>query len=98
MPLVWQELCNTMNPTLRLLKRGIENYLHPNAIVRSGQVINPFDDFTDMKALYGENVYKVIRDMSCDEILASDKYKENGVEHHELKEIVLATLSLTGDH
>lgn len=44
--------------------------------------------------MYGENVIKVIEDMSVDEILQMDKYQENGIEHHELKEIVERLLAL----
>jgi hypothetical protein len=47
-----------------------------------------------MKATFGENVFKVITDMSCDEILEMDQYKEDGVEHHELKEIIESLLAL----
>lgn len=77
-------------------KREIENYLHPNAIERSGRTLVPFDDFTDMKINFGSNVYKVIREMSCEEIFEMDRYEENGVEHHELKEIVHKFLALPG--
>jgi len=78
-----------------LRKREIENYLHPNAIRRSGREINePIDAFSDMKKLFGKNVINVIKDMSADEILEMDKYEENGVKHHELKEILEALLNL----
>ena len=78
-----------------LRKREIENYLHPNAIRRSGREINePIDAFSDMKKLFGKNVINVIKDMSADEILEMDKYEENGVEHHELKEIIEKLLNL----
>jgi len=78
-----------------LRKREIENYLHPNAIRRSGREISePIDAFSDMKKLFGKNVINVIKDMSADEILEMDKYEENGVEHHELKEILEALLNL----
>lgn len=80
-----------------LRKREIENYLHPNAIVRSGRRLFPYDEFTDMKKRFDKNVYKVIQDMSCDEILEMDRYEENGIEHHELLEIVEAVLGLV-DH
>jgi len=48
-----------------------------------------------MKATFGENVFKVIRDMSCDEILEMDCYEEDGVQHHELMEITQAFLALS---
>jgi putative ATP-dependent endonuclease of OLD family len=75
-------------------KREIENYIHPEAIKRSGRELNPFDDFSDMKDLFGDRVAKVILDMSANEILSMDRYVENGVEHHELKEIVQEFLNL----
>jgi Predicted ATP-dependent endonuclease of the OLD family len=51
-----------------LRKREVENYLHRNAIERSGRILQQYDDFTDMKKLFGENVIKVIEDMTPDEI------------------------------
>ena len=72
----------------------MENYLHPKAIERSGRTLRPYDDFTDMKKLFGENVIKVIQDMTPEEILEMDKYEENGAEHNELKEIVGELLGL----
>jgi len=40
-------------------------------------------------------VHKLIGVMSCDEILEMDKYyDDNGVEHHELKEIIDFVLSI----
>jgi predicted ATP-dependent endonuclease of OLD family len=75
-------------------KREIENYLHKDAIARAGHILVPYDDFTNMKKTFGDNIVKVIADMSCDEILEMDRYEEDGVEHHELKEIVEALLAL----
>jgi hypothetical protein len=49
-----------------------------------------------MKALFGPNIIKVIREMSAEEILESDRYEEDGVSRHELKEIVEALLALPG--
>jgi len=77
-----------------LRKRDAENYLHPDAILRSSRPIQSFDEFTDMKELFGPNVIKVIEEMSADEILQMDRYIENGTEHHELKEIVEKLISL----
>lgn len=72
-----------------LRKRSIENYLHSDAIQRSGRSLKPFDDFTDMKKLFGKNVIKVVEDMSIEELLQMDRYTDdNNVEHHELKEII----------
>jgi putative ATP-dependent endonuclease of OLD family len=94
----WKQKCEDQGGVLFILrKREIENYLHPDAIARSGRALMPYDDFSDMKALFGERVYKVIRDMSCDEILNADRYHENGVEHHEMVEITQAFLALVGN-
>lgn len=93
----WKRKCEAQGAAFFILrKREIENYLHPDAITRSGRTLVPYDEFTDMKAAFGENVYKVIKDMSCDEILEMDHYDEGNVEHHELKEIVQAFLALAG--
>jgi len=92
----WKTKCEEDGGVFFILrKREIENYLHPNAIDLSGRTPQPYDDFTDMKKLFGENVYKVVSDMSCDEILERDKYEENGTERHELKEILQDLLALS---
>ena len=94
----WKNQCEVDGGIFFILrKRAIENYLHPNAIKRSGRVLQQYDDFTDMKKLFGKNVIKVIRDMTPDEILEMDKYEENNIEHHELKEIIEALLNLVGE-
>ncbi|MCX6831723.1 MAG: hypothetical protein NT028_06230 [candidate division Zixibacteria bacterium] len=91
----WKRQCEAQGGVFFILrKREIENYLHPNAIKRSSRLASVYDDFTDMKAVFGDNVWKIIRDMSCDEILERDVYIESGVEHHELKEIVQRLLAL----
>ena len=91
----WKEKCEKDGGKFFILrKREIENYLHAAAIERSGHPRKPYDDFSDMKDLFGENVYKAIQDMSCDEILERDAYQEYGTERHELKEIAQAFLSL----
>jgi putative ATP-dependent endonuclease of the OLD family len=78
-------------------KREIENYIHPDAIKRAGHELKDFDEFSDMKEMFGKNVSKIAEDMSCEEILAMDLYKKNGVEHHELKEIIEDILALPGN-
>jgi predicted ATP-dependent endonuclease of OLD family len=94
----WKKKCEEQGGIFFILrKREIENYLHPEAIARSGREPKTYDGFTDMKELFGDNVYKVIRDMSCDEILEMDCYEENGTEHHELLELVHAFFSLSGN-
>jgi len=77
-----------------LRKREIENYLHPNVIIRSHRTPIPDDDFSDMKKIFGLHVYKVVADMTVSEILEADRYEEGKTEHHELEEIILALLSL----
>ena len=50
-----------------------------------------------MKRLFGENVIKVIGDMTPDEILKMDKYEDNYTERNELKEIIGMLLNLVGE-
>lgn len=91
----WKNSCEKAGGLFFILrKREIENYLHKRAIENSGRALKKYDDFSDMKSLFGENVYKVIKDMTCKEILEMDYYKEGEKEHHELKEIIEAFLSL----
>jgi len=94
----WKEQCKREGGVFFILrKREIENYLHPNVIQRSGRTLQQYDDFTDMKKLFGENVIKIIEDMGVDEILEMDKYEENGATHHELNEIVEKLLNLVSE-
>ncbi|MCL6526206.1 MAG: ATP-binding protein [Thermaceae bacterium] len=91
----WKQKCESQGGLFYILrKREIENYLHPRAIERSGRTPTCYNEFSDMKKLFGENVYKVIQDMSCEEILEMDKYVDGGVEHHELLEVVQELLRL----
>lgn len=92
----WKRTCNEEGGKFFILrKREIENYLHSAAIERSGRSLNSYDDFTDMKALFGNNVFKIIRDMSSDEILEMDSYDDGGEERHELLDIAKTLLSLS---
>jgi len=94
----WKNQCERDDGTFFILrKREIENYLHPRAINRSCRTSQQYDDFTDMKKLFGENVIKVIEEMTPNEILEMDKYEENDTEHHELKEIIETLLNLVGE-
>lgn len=94
----WKGQCEKDDGCFFILRKcEIENYLHRNAIERSRRTLQQYHDFTDMKKLFGQNVIKVIRDMTADEILEMDKYEENGTEHHELKEIVETLLNLVGE-
>ncbi|MHB8068211.1 MAG: AAA family ATPase [Desulfobaccales bacterium] len=91
----WKKKCEADGGIFYILrKREIENYLHPDAITRSGRGMQQYDEFSDMKALFGDNVFKVVKDMSSVEILEMDKYIDDGNEKHELKEIVESFLSL----
>ncbi len=77
-----------------LRKRAMENYIHDNAIVKSGRTLRESGPFVDMKNEYGENVFKAVDYMNAEEILQMDRYEDNGVERHELKEIIDTFLSL----
>lgn len=85
----WKRNCEEEGGKFFILhRREIENYIHPSAIIRSGRQNQAFDEYSDMKALFGENVFACIGDMSPNEILEMDKYEVDGNEHHELLEIV----------
>jgi hypothetical protein len=95
----WKRRCEEQGGRFIILrKREIENYIHAAALQRSGKPRIDFNDFTDMKKEFGDNVFKTVSDMTCDEILEMDRYMENGVEHHELKEIVEEILRLADGH
>lgn len=91
----WKQRCESEGGFFFITrKREIENYLHREAIKRDRQKDKPFDDFTDMKTEFGPNVIKAVEAMTLDELLERDKYTENGIEKHELVEIVEAFLNL----
>ncbi len=91
----WKRDCEEEGGKFFILRRReIENYIHPLALIRSGRQNQSFDAYSDMKALFGENVFTCIRDMSPTEILEMDKYELNGNECHELLEIVNQLLGL----
>jgi hypothetical protein len=91
----WKQKCEDQGGKFFILrKREIENYLHSAALQRADKPQSEYNDFTDMKSVFGENVFKTIKEMTCDEILETDRYEENGTEHHELKEIVEELLRL----
>jgi putative ATP-dependent endonuclease of the OLD family len=91
----WKRSCENDGGIFYILrKREIENYLHSDAIRRSGRTLQDYDEFSDMKALFGDNVFKVIDDMSSIEILEMDRYIDDGTERHELKEIIESLLDL----
>jgi hypothetical protein len=92
----WKTKCEAQGGLFFIVrKREIENYVHSDAIERSRGSVQAYGDFTDMKETFGGKIFKVFADMSCDEILQTDRYcDETGVERHELKEIVEALLAL----
>ncbi|MGB6895265.1 MAG: hypothetical protein WBF37_04905, partial [Dehalococcoidia bacterium] len=55
-----------------------------------------FDDFIDMKATFGPNVVKAVQHMTADHILERDRYMQDGLEHHEILEMLQDLLSLAG--
>jgi len=92
----WKKNCEECGGLFYILrKRDIENYIHKNAISRSGRSYKDYDDFSDMKELFGDNVYKCFKDMPCEELLEMDKYIESGVEKHEIRDIITSLLSLS---
>jgi putative ATP-dependent endonuclease of OLD family len=94
----WKQRCEEEGGAFFILrKREIENYVHPDAIKRSGLTVVSCNEFTDMKAVFGPNVHKVVADMTCAEILDMDRYEDNGTKHHELLEILEAFLALRAD-
>jgi hypothetical protein len=102
--LQWKRECEAQGGACYILrKREIENYLHHDALARAGHTVVAYDDYSDMKQLYGRKVVETITQMTSDEILAMDRYDEDGCERHELHEIVRALLALadtptTGHH
>lgn len=79
-------------------KRELENYLHKDALIRANKANAIFDQYSDMKKLFGDQVYKVVETMTADEILECDEYRGNGIEHHELKEMVEVLLAMPDRH
>jgi putative ATP-dependent endonuclease of OLD family len=93
--LQWKRECEEQGGTCYILrKREIENYLHRDAIVRAGHTIVTYDDYSDMKQLYGRHVVEAISHMTSDEILAMDCFVVDGREYHELLDTVVALLAL----
>lgn len=95
----WKSKCEEQHGVFFITKkRELENYLHSNVINRIRHRTDSFDDFTDMKTTFGDNVYKVVDNMSSTEILERDRYEESGAEHHELLEILRQFLNLSVTH
>jgi len=47
-----------------------------------------------MKKLFDDQIYKVVETTTADEILECDESRGNGIEHHELKEMVEVLLAM----
>src|SRR6185437_8915395 len=93
--LQWKRECEEQGGACYILrKREIENYLHRDALARVGHNVVAYDDYSDMKQLYGRRVVETIEQMTSEEILVMDCYEDAGRECHELCEIVEALLAL----
>jgi putative ATP-dependent endonuclease of the OLD family len=93
--LQWKRECEEQGGACYILrKREIENYLHRDALARAGHTLVAYDDYSDMKQLYGRRVVETVTHMTSDELLTMDCYADNGCERHELREIVEALLAL----
>jgi len=91
----WKQQCEAEGGLFFITrKRELENYLHKDVLARAGKTMAVFDDFSDMKEIFGDKVYKVIEEMTCDELLSRDAYREGRSEHHEIKEMIAALLAL----
>jgi len=91
----WKQVCEADGGKFFILrKREIENYLHIEALKRAGKTDKLFDDFSNMKELFGKNVIGVVKDMTADEIIERGKYNNNDAEKNEILEIASAILSL----
>ena len=91
----WKKKCEENGGRFFILrKRSIENYLHPKALDRQDYPQKEYDDFTDMKQAFGDKIFKVIHEMTAEEILEMDVFTQDGAKKHELKEITEAFLSL----
>jgi len=92
----WKKKCEEDGGIFFILrKRDIENYIHPDAIRRAECPGHDYGSFSDMKAIFGPNVYKYIHDMLPEEILQMDLYEEGEIQKHEIKEIIEKFLELS---
>lgn len=92
----WKQKCEQDGGIFFITKkREMENYLHSGAIQRKGGFRDiVFNDYTDMKKEFGDNVYKAIDSITSDEILERDHYIDGSNEHHEMKEMIEELLNL----
>lgn len=94
----WKAVCEEEGAVFFILrKREIENYLHSQSIEATGREVVAYDDFSDMKKLFGDNVWKAVRHMTAAQVLEVDAYQEDGEEKHELVAIVRSCLELVAD-
>jgi len=85
----WKNKCEKMGGKFFILrKREIENYLHSAALARAGKKQKNYNDFSDMKEIFGPHVIKVIEEMTTEEIIEMGRYQENGSNKNEIVEIV----------
>jgi len=85
----WKNECEKFGGKFYILrKREIENYLHSAALARAGKIQNKYNDFSDMKEIFGPRVIKVIEEMTTEEIIEIGRYQENGSDKNEIVEIV----------
>lgn len=91
----WKTICESEGGKFFILrKREIENYIHPSTLARVGKANQNFDDYSDMKKIFGENVYLHIRDMTDKEILEMGVYQHDKQEYNEILDIVETLLKL----
>jgi hypothetical protein len=91
----WTQKCTSDGGELIVLrKREIENYLHERVVKAAVNNFTPYDDFSDMKELFGKKIVNQIENMTAEEILQCDKYTVGTKQRHELKEIVEKILAL----
>lgn len=91
----WKNICEKLGGKFFILrKREIENYLHSAALARAGKEQKKYNDFSDMKEMFGPHVIKVIKEMTTEEIIEMGGYQENGSNKNEIVEIVKNFLNL----
>ena len=69
-----------------------------DALIRVNKANAIFGEYSDMKKLSGDQVYMVVETMTADEILECDESRGNGIEHHELQEMVEVLLAMPDRH
>ena len=91
----WKNKCEELGEVFFILKkREIENYLHSAALVRAGKKRKKYNDFSDMKKIFGPHIIKVIDEMTTEEIIEMGRYQENRSDRNEIIEVVEKFLDL----